>query len=900
MAWRPALRHYGWGLDCPLEETIVAFAEGRLSAEALGRVESHVPTCARCEDVLLAASAAADASRSTVHEVRSGLDARLSLKRGATVGGYTILSLIGRGGMGEVYVAYDPDLDRKVAIKLLRPSLAEAAEGRVRMLREAQALAKLQHPNVVVVYGVGLLDESVFLAMEFIDGMTAASWLRAERRGWRDVLRVFLAAGRGLAAAHDAGMIHRDFKLENLMITRDGQVRVMDFGLARAVASDRADDGIELNATAILTETDDDGPVAASPLLHASLTRTGAQVGTRLYMAPEQFSPGQRLDARSDQFSFCVSLYEALYGERPFEAPDLSTLKQNLFANTVRPPPPHKHVPPWIRRLLLRGLQPLPEARFPSMTALLATLEADPGQRRRRWAAVAASVAIAIGLAVVANRVGNGARTLCAGADARLAGIWEPGAGASPRKLAIRRAFTATGQPYAESAFVGASRLLDEYVARWQGMYRDACEATHVRGEQSAEILDLRMSCLGERLGGVRALTDLFANANASTVENAVTAAGALQAFDGCADVKLLRALVIPPEDAAQRRRVDDLRDELARFVALRDAGQCLAADKKAQPLIDAARSVAYEPLLAETLFAAAQLFMACADPDLSARRYREAYWAALGSRHDLVAAQAALMLSGLASNRLGKLDMAREWLASGRAMVQRMGGADLLQARVDLSEAFILEAGGQYDGALTSLTRAIDIKERVLGPDHPESLMSRGDRGNFLLSAGRAAEALKADQRASLDDARVFGPNHPWVGFAINNEGEALNALGRHGEAAEAFQRAQSILRQAGATPLVLSHPLTGLGIALLGLARDDDAVAPLEDAYRIRRDQAPDAVEACEVEFALARALWHRADDRERARGLAVTARAGYYSRPRDAAALAKVDAWLVSHTL
>src|SRR3954447_3740640 len=160
------------------------------------------------------------------------------LPKGATIGRYVVLSLIGRGGMGEVYAAYDPELDRKIAIKLLKTRDAAAADGRARLLREAQAIARLSHPNVVVVYDVGTFGESVFIAMEFVDGNTIGYWLEAGQDSWRDVLDVYVAAGRGLIAAHAAGLVHRDFKPENVMITKAGQVRVMDFGLAREQGSD--------------------------------------------------------------------------------------------------------------------------------------------------------------------------------------------------------------------------------------------------------------------------------------------------------------------------------------------------------------------------------------------------------------------------------------------------------------------------------------------------------------------------------------------------------------------------------------------------------------------------------------------------------------------------------------
>src|SRR5579863_1211307 len=269
--------------------------------------------------------------------------AAVPLGRGAIIGRYVVLGLVGRGGMGEVYAAYDPELDRKVAVKLLRVKAGNGvslSEGRQRTLREAQAIARLSHPNVVVVFDVGTFDEKVFIAMEFVDGNTVTFWLEQQARSWQEILRVFIAAGRGLIAAHEKGLVHRDFKPDNVMVGKDGQVRVMDFGLARQmpertlrsarprpttpsrgslkVASETL--ALEPGTLVLNEDSNGSGPgqSSVSGLFDARLTRTGAMMGTPAYMAPEQFF-GAPTDARTDQFSFCVSLYEALYGERPFE-----------------------------------------------------------------------------------------------------------------------------------------------------------------------------------------------------------------------------------------------------------------------------------------------------------------------------------------------------------------------------------------------------------------------------------------------------------------------------------------------------------------------------------------------------------------------------------------------------
>ena len=204
-------------------------------------------------------------------------------RRGETIGKFVVIGLVGSGAKGDVYAAYDPDLDRKVAVKLLRWQKGSAATGRARLLREAQAIAKLRHPNVVGVYEVGEDRGTVFIAMEFVDGVTLGSWMKGASHGWREVRRVFEAAGRGLAAVHDAGLVHRDFKPENVMITRDGQVRVMDFGLVRAL------DGAGADADASPLPPAEDVPRRIADGAKLTLTQTGTAVGTPAYMSPEQF-----------------------------------------------------------------------------------------------------------------------------------------------------------------------------------------------------------------------------------------------------------------------------------------------------------------------------------------------------------------------------------------------------------------------------------------------------------------------------------------------------------------------------------------------------------------------------------------------------------------------------------
>jgi serine/threonine-protein kinase len=397
-------------VGCPGEETIYEFAEGRLAADALARVEAHASSCESCRSLLavVVGSGSVAANQTAATEVlgpapmsgesRTEPVGRLrqprpqagpTLSAGIAVDRYTILGLIGRGGMGEVYAAHDPSLDRKVALKLMRPEAAARDErGEERLLREAQAIASLSHPNVVVVYDVGTFAGRVYIAMEHVDGITLAEWLAAEARSWKDIVHAFLQAARGLSAAHRAGIVHRDFKPQNVMMAADGTARVMDFGLARRI-HDVADE-----RRARLS------PTTSTPF---ALTRTGRQAGTPIYMAPEQFADGD-VDARTDQFSYCVALFWALYGQHPFGAG--GQLTPGAFAP---PNAPRKGVAPsWIRSVLVRGLATDPTARWPSIDDLAKALSRDPDRRRRTLlgltAAIVGSAALGIGVTRIVER----------------------------------------------------------------------------------------------------------------------------------------------------------------------------------------------------------------------------------------------------------------------------------------------------------------------------------------------------------------------------------------------------------------------------------------------------------------------------------------------------------------
>ena len=370
------------------------FVSGSMPPSALTRVEGHLAGCRDCRALVaaLAVDAGDDSGAETVpHEKLSPsqvtqLPTR-TLTIGDRVGRYLVLSALGAGGMGVVFSAYDPKLDRKVAIKLLRAGLTyNTKDARTRLRREAQAIAQLSHPNVVAVYDVGETDGGdLYIAMEFVEGDTLTAWLKKYPRSWREIVDVFLQAARGVIAAHSVGLLHRDLKPDNVLVGGDGRVRVTDFGLARSVLV-----------------PDEHKPRSSMTALDVDLTATGTVLGTPRYMAPEQLT-GPDIDARADQFSFCVALYEALYGTHPLVgATSVAMLEQGEKA---LPAPEGTKVPAAIGRAVARGLDRDRAKRFPTMAALVSELVPPPPRAPVRFVALGVTAVVAgLVLAAVALR----------------------------------------------------------------------------------------------------------------------------------------------------------------------------------------------------------------------------------------------------------------------------------------------------------------------------------------------------------------------------------------------------------------------------------------------------------------------------------------------------------------
>ncbi|MBP6631144.1 MAG: tetratricopeptide repeat protein [Kofleriaceae bacterium] len=675
---------------------------------------------------------------------------------GATIGHFVVRAVLGQGGMGTVVEGYDPDLDRAVAIKVVRDRAAGSAAGR-RLVREAQAMARLTHPNVATVYEVGTIDRQVYLVMEKLDGGTLGDWL-GTARPWRRVLEVFRQAGEGLAAAHAAGLVHRDFKPSNVLMDGSDRPRVTDFGIAKL-----AGEGDDLSA-------------ADRSMLVSTMTMAGAVVGTPAYMAPEQ-RRGGAVDARADQYSFCVALHEALLGSRPGERDGDAPRAHGTPALDVA------RVPARVRAALQRGLAVEPEARFPSMRPLLDVLAAAI-RPRRRWIAAAAAVAVTLG---AVGTVGGamwaqrdlGLRTCQAGAS--LADrLWS-----DPIRSQLARAFAGTGRIHAEPTIRVVDRSLVELAASWRLARRAAC--TVERDNRQA-----RMACLDGQLARARAQLDVWFSADAEVVDRAVAAASSLPRPEECASAASLGSSA--PREAApligrvQQAEANRVGGRLAQAQAILD---------DVVPQLEArADGPAVFGALTEALIARAELALDLGDPD-GAHGYAVRATKAAGKSADDRAVIRALLTQASASTAAGQPGEALGVLAAAEAVVDRTGLTDF-RADLERYRGIATMNSGDVVGAIPMLERAVAALEQrddQRGRGRIQLANGLYMIGWALHQASQSARALPYLERALALERPVYPADHPELAATLHGVGVVQMALGRLDQAAATLAECERMM---------------------------------------------------------------------------------------------------------
>jgi eukaryotic-like serine/threonine-protein kinase len=508
-------------------------------------------------------------------------------------------------------------------------------------------------------------------------------------------------------------------------------------------------------------------------------------------------------------------------------------------------------------------------------------------RRHRRLASVAVAALCLAGV-VRAVQISERPR-FCQSAGERVNGVWD-----ADTKARVRQAFDDTGKAYAADTFWSVDRLVQDYLARWGAMYTEACEATHVRGEQSADVLDLRMGCLRERLDGAKSLTQLLAHADGAVVDNAVGAASALASLERCADPRLLRNVLPPPDDVATREQVAKLRAGIADAKALHDAGVERLALVKLRGLVADARRVRYSPVESEALLLFGEVASLTGDNDPAYGAFKEVLLKAEAARYDEVKAEALVYLV-LAAGRRGRYDEADDWAGQADATLQRIGGHDQMRAWLEMHVAVNRRLQRRYDEALAHDRRALELKRRS-GASRGEIARSLNNQAVILQDMGRPQEAVALFHRAVADLTQELGAEHPLAATFMANEAESLDQLGRHDEARATYRRALAIEERGyGPESTNLAYPLTGLGVSYLSDHHPALAVAPLERARRIREAHETDPLLIADTNFALARALWEAGQDRGRALRLAEGAGKVYGQKPIFAARAAEIDRWL-----
>ncbi|MBX7079248.1 MAG: tetratricopeptide repeat protein [Nannocystaceae bacterium] len=768
-------------------------------------------------------------------------------------GRFKTLSVLGRGGMGVVLRAHDPKLGREVALKVLvaNPDESDAV---ARMLREAQSMARLGHPNLVVVHEVDDEGDVPFIVMEYVVGETLRAWMD-QPRSWREVLTVFLGAGRGLVAAHTEGLVHRDFKPSNVMVGADGRVRVADFGLARldpTVPSDPGEHGSDRVA---------------------EVTRTGTIVGTPAYMAPEQHA-GEAAGPAADQYAYCVALFEALWGARPFRGDSLESLYRAKQRGVVETPASNPGVPRWLHAAVVRGLAPKAADRWPSMAELLAAIERGQTRTRVRRIAVAAlAIAGVVGAMALLGALDRRQRIhACEQAGAQVAEVWNDEVAAT-----MRAAMIASG---ARGAATTADLTMPWLVARadaWRTARTEVCLDAQVRGASTADTVDRALWCLDERTMELEALVAELSRGDPAVTREAVVAAASLPSVEACRDPAALQHASPPPPDRREQVR-PLLRAMAAAEAAVRTGrradGLARSRDARAQ-----AEAVGWAPQTARARLLEARALEHSADYEAAEQTGRRAYFDAATLGEWGVAADAATRLTYLVSYRRGRHADAFEWSehaevalahaadpaglraaalaayvgtaaqatndsARAQAMFERalalyesaLGSAHPTVANALTSLANLRKRAGDYDEAQRLHERALAIREQVLGPEHPEVGSSLSGLAAVASARGDTSRALALYERAVAVREAALGPGHPDVAAGLVNIAGVLTERGQHERAQQLLLRALSIYdKTVGSEHPAVATTLAGLGMSYADSGQPDKGRETLERALAL-----------------------------------------------------------------
>ena len=724
--------------SCLDENDVSDLLGGSLPPLERAAIDEHLDRCTTCRSLVSSVAIALQEHDESTQPPGASDPSLLrpvaSLRRGDSLGRYVVLDVVGIGNMGVVYGAYDPDLDRRIAVKVLHE---QAGRHRELAWREAKSMARLNHPHIVAVHDVGRAADRVFVAMEFVEGVTLRTWQNNGDRSWRDVLARYVDAGRGLAAAHEAGIVHRDFKPDNVLVGEDGRVRVSDLGLAAVTEVATSDSDPDL---------------------------TGG-VGTPRYMAPELHA-GEPATPKSDQFAFCVALYEALYGEHPFEGETGQQLATATKAGRVRSTPMGASVPLALRRQLLIGLAPEPRERHPDMASLVETLRRFKYPRRAPVALALGVVAVAAGFVVV----GSASEPTCERED--LGAIWNG---------EIRQR---VGEQLETSSRAPLDRL-DAFAAAWADVHHEACLATHERHTRTESDLELSGACLEQQRIELEALVSVIEHGDPDELASAVDS---LPAPSRCRNVEALRAQGAPPNPRYRR--------QLARASALVQTGDHEGGLAIATAIAESANAEQDDASEAAAQWVAAWADVHAGRPVAAEERLHTALARAEQAAQPTLRWRAMVLLVFAVGYQQSRYDEGERWADLADALTPRAAPDETELAQLMRYRAIIAGERGNYEKSEVLLTDVLRRLERVDRTDHPLYSKTHCELGRTLLGLSRVSEAEDAFRQSLERDVRRLGPNHPYVANAAQGLGDALLRLERFDEARQEFNRALRILR--------------------------------------------------------------------------------------------------------
>lgn len=743
--------------------------------------------------------------------------------------------------MGIVYEAHDPELERTVAIKLVRPAAAadDDDDAPARLLREAQAMALLQHPNVVPVYDAGRSGGHVYLVMERLTGDSLRRWLERQRP-WQEIVAVFAAAGRGLAAAHAAGIVHRDFKPANVVVGEDGGVFVLDFGLAHAASRDSPSRSRSRDPpTTFRARGVDAEDSTGTDRLSARLTRVGLVMGTPRFMAPEQHEDGD-VDPRTDQYSLCVALYQALFGVAPYTGGSTAELLQAKLAERRQAPVRGSDVPRSLRRAIERGLAADPGARHPSMARLLDALE----PRASRWRAMA---------------IGGGALALAAAAV--IVEPVEPDPDACTDVPTVEQLWSGARRDEAERAIAGAQRgyaadtwtrvdaAMGQWARSWVAAQTEACA-------DASEGADVVRWCLADRRGAFGEAAAVLAEVDADALGRVVRVVTSLPAPAGCETASDEASWATLPADPELRSAIGRARARLARASALEKMGRWDDSILVGREALAAAQATGFAPAIAEVEYQLGMSLCFGQQCEEGERLLVEAVHKAEAVGHASVVVSAASGLTFITGSMDNRYDEAIRWARLGQAHLERVADdgnreANLLdalgavyssrgepaQAEPLHRQAIALHVSAHEEQSDETDEADEDRRERSIG-----LATSRNNLGIALYSLGRFEEAIEQYEQVVKLREVALGEHHPDVGAAYNNLANALMQIRRLDEARDEHVRSMAIW-EAG---LGRKHPFIGASLNNLGnveynLGDFEAAEARYREALALRLEVLP-----------------------------------------------------------